>query len=76
MDVGGFNQESLRQAILQEREWELWFEGKAREDQIRQGIFISRAQARGKITGDFRVLYPIPERELDANPALEQNPGY
>ncbi len=76
LNVAGFNQESLRQAILQEREWELWFEGKAREDQIRQGIFISRAQARGKITGDFRVLYPIPERELDANPALEQNPGY
>ncbi len=74
--LGGFTQESLRQAILQEREWELWFEGKAREDQIRQGVFIERALARGKITADFRMLYPIPETELAANPVLEQNPGY
>ncbi len=76
LDLAGYTQESLRQAILWERGWELWFEGKAREDQIRNGTFISRAQARGKTTQDFRVLFPIPEIELDANPALEQNPGY
>ncbi|UJH68563.1 RagB/SusD family nutrient uptake outer membrane protein [Allomuricauda sp. SCSIO 65647] len=76
LNLAGFTQESLRQAIFQEREWELWFEGKAREDQIRNGTFIDRAQARGKTTAAFRALFPIPERELDANPALEQNPGY
>jgi hypothetical protein len=66
----------LRAAILQEREWEFYFEEKAREDQIRHGVFISRAQARGKNAQDFHVLFPLPQVELDANSALEQNPGY
>lgn len=76
LDLAGFTTESLREAILQEREWELYFEGNAREDQIRHGVMISRAQARGKNAQEFHRLYPIPQVELDANPALEQNPGY
>ncbi|MUP45938.1 RagB/SusD family nutrient uptake outer membrane protein [Gramella sp. BOM4] len=76
LNLGGFNKDSLRDAILREREWEFYFEGNAREDQIRHGVMISRAQARGKNAQDFHVLYPIPQRELDANPNLEQNPGY
>jgi hypothetical protein len=74
--LGNFNKESLLDAILREREREFYFEGNAREDQIRHGVMISRAQARGKNAQDFHVLYPIPQRELDANPNLEQNPGY
>jgi len=74
--LSGFTKEGLRSAILQEREWEFYFEGKAREDQIRQGVFISRGQARGKNAADHHVLFPIPQVDLDANPALEQNPGY
>jgi tetratricopeptide (TPR) repeat protein len=72
----GYSQASLREAILQEREWEFYFEGNAREDQIRHGVLISRAQARGKNAQDFHVLFPIPQIEIDANAALEQNPGY
>lgn len=74
--LGGYTKDSLRAAILQEREWEFYFEEKAREDQIRHGVFISRAQARGKNAQDFHVLFPIPQVELDANSALDQNPGY
>ena len=74
--LAGFTKATLRDAILQEREWEFYFEGNAREDQIRHGVMISRAQARGKNAQDFHILYPIPQVELDANPALEQNPGY
>tara|TARA_R110000744_G_scaffold146699_2_gene259580 strand:- start:991 stop:2418 length:1428 start_codon:yes stop_codon:yes gene_type:complete len=74
--LGSFNKDSLRDAILREREWEFYFEGNAREDQIRHGVMISRARARGKNAQDFHVLYPIPQRELDANSNLEQNPGY
>ncbi|NDV16208.1 RagB/SusD family nutrient uptake outer membrane protein [Muricauda sp. TY007] len=74
--LAGFTKESLRDAILQEREWEFYWEEKAREDQIRHGVFISRAQARGKNAQDYHVLFPIPQVELDANPNLEQNPGY
>jgi len=76
LSLGGFTQESLRDAILQERAWEFFFEGKRREDLIRQGRFISDAVARGKNAQDFHVLYPIPQVELDANPNIEQNPGY
>ena len=76
LNLSDYNQDSLREAILEERGWEFWFEGKAREDQIRHGVMISRAQARGKNAQDFHVLFPIPQVELDANPDLEQNPGY
>ncbi|MEM8506276.1 MAG: RagB/SusD family nutrient uptake outer membrane protein [Bacteroidota bacterium] len=76
LDLAGFSADSLRDAILQEREWEFYFEGNSREDQIRQGVMISGAQARGKNAQEFHRLYPIPQLELDANSNLEQNPGY
>ena len=72
----GYTKDSLRAAILQERGWEFFFEGKAREDQIRYEVFISRAQARGKSAQDYHVLFPIPQVELDANSNFVQNPGY
>ena len=35
------------------------------------------AQARGKtLAQPHHVLFPIPQQEMDANPALVQNPGY
>ncbi len=76
LTLESFTKTSLRDAILQEREWELYFEGNSREDQIRHDVMISRAQARGKNAQDFHILFPIPQGELDANPDLEQNPGY
>lgn len=76
LTLAGYTKDSLRGVILQERQWEFYFEGSAREDQIRQGVLISRAQARGKNAQDHHVLFPIPQVELDANPDLEQNPGY
>lgn len=74
--LAGFDQVSLRNAILQERKWEFFHEGKSREDEIRQGVFISRAVARGKNAKPYHVLYPIPATELDANSLLVQNDGY
>jgi len=77
IDAGDFTQETLREQILQEREWEFFFEGqKAREDQIRHGVFIERAQARGALAESHHVLFPIPQPDLDANPDLQQNDGY
>lgn len=75
-DLADFDQASLREAILQERSWEFFHEGKSREDQIRQNVFISRAVARGKNAKSYHVLYPIPVTELDANKLLVQNDGY
>lgn len=66
----------LREHILKERGWEFWWEGKRREDLIRHGEFIKRAQERGLPAQEHHVRHPIPQFALDANPNLEQNPGY
>lgn len=67
---------SLRDHIFQERRWEFFIEAKLREDQIRQGTFISNAQARGENAQSHHVLYPLPQSEMNANPELVQNEGY
>jgi hypothetical protein len=70
-----------RNAILRERVFELIGEGKRRQDLIRFGNFTGRVDdpslANGKqAVGDFHVLMPIPQSQIDANPKLTQNPGY
>ncbi|MEM7373362.1 MAG: RagB/SusD family nutrient uptake outer membrane protein [Bacteroidota bacterium] len=70
------SKEALRDAILQERAWEFAYEGKSRQDQIRHGVMISRAQARGKNAQNHHVKYAIPQQEIDANPNIQQNEGY
>ena len=75
-NLADFDQSSLRSAILQERAWEFAYEGKSRQDQIRHGVMIERAKARGKNAQDFHQRFPIPQREIDANPNVTQNPGY
>lgn len=69
--------EAFRTAIFRERGWEFVSEGKRREDLIRQGTFISLAQARGITNAKpERTLFPIPQVEIDANRLCKQNPGY
>src|SRR5690606_964114 len=69
-------QKDFRDAIFRERGWEFISEGKRREDLIRQGTFISSAIDRG-ISSDLatpsKVLFPIPESEIQANKLCEQN---
>lgn len=73
------DQKSFRDAIFRERGWEFISEGKRREDLIRQGTFISSALLRGvpaaQATAD-KVLFPIPQSEIQANKLCTQNPGY
>lgn len=76
IELAGFDQERLRDFILQERKFEFWFEGKTREDLLRHDLFISDAVSRGKNAQDFHVLFAIPQIDIDANPEIEQNPGY
>lgn len=58
-------------AILFERKLELMFEGQLLHDLKRTQRSI------GNIPFDAdRIVYPIPQRERDANPNLEQNDGY
>ncbi|MCX2679442.1 RagB/SusD family nutrient uptake outer membrane protein [Galbibacter sp. EGI 63066] len=57
--------------ILLERELELGFEGFLIHDLKRTG------RAVGTIpSDDNKLIYPIPQREMDVNSLLEQNPGY
>jgi len=71
------SKEAFRDQILAERGKEFFTEGLRRQDLLRHGTFISGAQARGKtLAQPHHVLFPIPQEDRDANPALEQNPGY
>lgn len=71
------SKEELRDHIFDERAWEFYEEAHRRTDLIRKGEFVESAEERGvSNASEYRVLYPIPQPALDANPELEQNPGY
>ncbi len=72
------SKEALRDYInTKERAWEFFTEAKRREDLIRNGTWVSQAVARGKTNAKAnRILYPIPQVEIDANPNIKQVPGY
>jgi len=69
--------------VLSERAKELYWEGHRRQDLIRFGKFTSGytwqwkggVQA-GTDLADYKKLYAIPNKELNSNPNLSQNPGY
>lgn len=63
------------QAILDERGFELYWEGWRRNDQIRFGTFLNAWQEKPE-TASTAVLFPIPQRAVDTNPNLQQNNGY
>lgn len=62
-------------ALLDERGFELYWEGHRRQDQIRFGKFLN-AWNEKPASGAERLLFPIPNTALAVNPNLEQNPGY
>ncbi|MGQ8337523.1 RagB/SusD family nutrient uptake outer membrane protein [Sunxiuqinia sp. A32] len=71
------SKEELRDHILAERGWEFYTEGKRRQDLIRHGKYISSAQDRGVANAQpYRVVFPIPQHEINANPACIQTDGY
>jgi hypothetical protein len=71
------------QLVLNERAKELYWEGHRRQDLIRFGKFLSGynwqwkggAQS-GVDLPAYRAIYPIPNKELNSNHNLSQNPGY
>lgn len=77
LNLADFTKETFRERILQERSWEFYGENLRREDLIRQGKFVEYAKKRGISHADeHHQLFPIPQKEIDANPKCEQNPGY
>lgn len=75
-DLKGLTKEQFRDAVLQERSWELCFEGHRRWDLLRTGKYIETLTKAGVPVSEKNLLYPIPQNEIDVNPALKQNPGY
>ena len=63
--------------IYNERRFELAWEGWGRQDMIRFGTFLNPIPGwRPNALPSFRLLFPIPQTAIDANPNLTQNPGY
>ncbi|HEY8832373.1 MAG TPA: RagB/SusD family nutrient uptake outer membrane protein, partial [Gemmatimonadaceae bacterium] len=72
-------QQQVRDAILQERLFELTDEAKRRQDLIRMDQYIPRQWAfksASATSQPYRVLMAIPDIQLGTNPKLVQNPGY
>lgn len=78
------SQDALRQAIWRERRLELAFECQRWFDLVRTGrlVPVIRAHTTGYGAAgsanikDFHVVLPVPQREMDVNANLLQNPGY
>lgn len=75
-NLAGLSQAQFRDAVLEERGWELCFEGHRRWDLLRTGKYISTLQSAGIPVSQKNLLYPIPQHQIDVNEALTQNPGY
>jgi hypothetical protein len=79
-DVSGLSQSAFRDAVLRERRIELAFEGKRWFDLIRinggqYGIDFLHSIGKTNATKSD-LLLPIPQKAIDSNPNLTQNPGY
>lgn len=78
--VSGLSQADMREKIIHERRIELAFEGHRWFDMIRinhgeYAISFLKSIGKSRVTKD-RLLFPIPQTEMDANQLMTQNPGY
>jgi starch-binding outer membrane protein, SusD/RagB family len=81
-DLPALSQAAARSAIIDERKWELAYEGKRWFDLVRQGFPAFQAAESIDPTvipaniQPTRMVWPIPQAQIDLNPNLTQNPGY
>ncbi|MFA5046118.1 MAG: RagB/SusD family nutrient uptake outer membrane protein [Paludibacter sp.] len=80
LNVTGLDQANLREKILHERRMELAFEGQRWFDLIRvnggqYGIDFLHSIGKSNMSSKY-LLFPVPQKERDANPNLTQNTGY
>ena len=69
-------QQAVRDAILNERFFELTAEGKRRQDLIRMNKYTQGTWFYKTSFAPYKVLMPIPQTQIETNPLLKQNPGY
>lgn len=78
--LSGLSQAELREKIIHERRIELAFEGHRWFDMIRLGdgsYAVNFLHSIGKSNANQqRLLFPIPQTEMDANSLMTQNAGY
>ena len=70
-----------KEDILNERRKELIFEGFRYDDLLRTNQSLLKTEPQQNISesisyGDYRLAFPIPQREMDANSNMEQNTGF
>lgn len=89
-EVTNTGQTELRAIIAQERRVELAFENKRWHDLVRTGQAIqvmtsfgaalkekiNYVPANAFVLNENKLIYPIPNSEININPKLKQNPGY
>lgn len=78
--VTGLTQDEMREKIIHERRMEFAFEGHRWFDMVRidhgnYAIKFLKSIGKNNVNKD-RLLFPIPQTEIDANPLITQNPGY
>ena len=74
--VSAGSQAEALDLVLRERHHELFWEATRRQDLIRYDLFGDPWEFKDGGSEPFRVLGPIPQVQIDANPNLTQNPGY
>jgi hypothetical protein len=78
--TGGWTAASFRDAVLKERGYELFMEGKRWQDLRRSGKAAGIIlQTKGITVKESAYLWAIPQQEIDTNPEIgpeDQNPGY
>lgn len=75
-DLLGLSQDQFRTAVLEERRFELAFEGQRAWDLKRRGLFLQKIRAQGKTVQDYMLLFPIPDTQVKLNKNLVQNTGW
>jgi hypothetical protein len=79
-NIANLTQDAMREKIIHERRMELAFEGHRWFDMIRiqngdYAINFLHSIGKTRVTKE-RLLFPIPQTEMDANSLMTQNPGY
>ncbi|GGN12669.1 membrane protein [Dyadobacter beijingensis] len=75
----GLSKAAFALAVEHERQVELAFEGHRWFDLVRTGreVAVMNAHFKGPVVQAFNAVFPIPQTQIDINPAgIRQNPGY
>lgn len=80
LSLADYNQSTLRDALLQERGWEFFYEGKRREDLIRMNkydvlvnAYLTRIGQTPVITMPKNKYFPYPLSQVQLNPNLDNS---